>query len=159
MATTIERINPAKNKPELTKMISEAKKNLKDSFSKSSQSELLDLLEQGGNAHTMHLTGDIINIKGDISGSKVFDVFLTTTEGTKLKLSKQHLDNLETVAKDKEVRVILKFNEVKESTPEQQDGESKENYAARVARNENLLKYRVEYKGMKGYVVFDSIQW
>ena len=158
MSTTIERINCTKDKELLKKLVVEGRKSLNDTFAKSSQSELLELLEEKS-SHIFASTGDIVKVAGTIGKNKVYNVFATTTQGTKLKLSKQHMDNVESLKKDMPINVTLRFSEVKETEVIQKEGESVESFEDRQAQQIGLLKYRVEFQGKFGYVLFDNISW
>ena len=158
MSTVIERINCAKDKEMLKKLIVEGKKSLNDTFAKSSQSELLELLELS-TTHTFTSTGEVVKVAGTIGKNKIYNVFATTTQGTKLKLSKQHMDSAEALKKDMPINVTLRFSEVKEVEVIQKENESNEMYEDRQAQQAGLLKYRVEFNGKLGYVLFDNISW
>lgn len=160
MPTIIKRVIAEKDKQGLKTVVSEAKKHLKDGFNKSSQSELLELIEQKSH-WIFNSTGEVVEVSGTLGkeNTPVYNVFATTTQGTKIKLGKQHLDNVESLVKELPINVVLRFNALNETPLVKEDKETVESFAKREKTLAGLIQYAVEFDGKKGYVLFDSITW
>lgn len=132
--------------PSEVKKALESKNNI---ISKTAQNVLFGLFLSNP-MQVFHSTGNVVT-SADLSKDNGLNVFAETTQGIKVPLNKSHADMLNTLAKDREVKVVYRFNELRvpgETATEDQ-----------VKMYDNMLKYSLDHEGKRGFVVADSVSW
>jgi hypothetical protein len=95
-------------------------------------------------------TGNVVTA-ADLSKDNGLQVFAETTEGIKVPLNRSHADMLNSLSKDKEIKVSYRFNELRVPA----EGANEE----QTKMYDNMLKYSLEHEGKRGFVVADSVAW